>query len=89
MCHADTGLIFYYWIEGHDHMHMDFSTQHVCRNFDKVRERSYALGVDWESLDEFAHMIKTKLPGVVPLSDYPAKIYQEVEKDKLGHPYYL
>lgn len=38
MCHADTGLVFFHWIEGMDAAVPDFSTWHKCRNPEEVLE---------------------------------------------------
>ena len=32
MCHSDTSLIFYHWVEGNPVAYPDFNTWHQCRN---------------------------------------------------------
>ncbi|KAL2060127.1 hypothetical protein VTL71DRAFT_9949 [Oculimacula yallundae] len=37
-CTADIGLVTAVWVDGYSEPYPDFSTQHQCRNFDKIRE---------------------------------------------------
>ncbi|KAH9828729.1 uncharacterized protein C8Q71DRAFT_792669 [Rhodofomes roseus] len=63
MCTADVGLITFNWVGNHRTPWPDFSTQHRCRNFDKI--------VDWNQ----AHSVLiygpslTRTEGVVDLPE--------------------
>ncbi|KAF2179757.1 hypothetical protein K469DRAFT_797546, partial [Zopfia rhizophila CBS 207.26] len=68
MCTADQGLIFSHWVEGYDHKHVDFNTQHKCRNFRSALE--------W-AMERAKHPKMEELvrhPGAVDLKDYPENL---------------
>jgi hypothetical protein len=41
MCNADTGLITYRWVEGHNAPYPNFNTPHKCKNFDALLKIAY------------------------------------------------
>ena len=38
MCTADIGLVTGVWVKGYGEPYPDFSTQHQCREFEKIQE---------------------------------------------------
>ena len=37
MCSSDVGIITFHEMPGYDGLWPDFSTKHVCRNYDSIR----------------------------------------------------
>ena len=68
MCTADQGLVFSHWVEGHDHRHVDFNTQHKCRNFQKAVDWAIAHGKQPDMSELVRH------PGAKDLPDYPENL---------------
>lgn len=42
MCHADTGLVAFHWVEGKNAAFPDFSTWHKCRNPEAILSWAHA-----------------------------------------------
>ncbi|KAF2660930.1 hypothetical protein K491DRAFT_774261 [Lophiostoma macrostomum CBS 122681] len=49
MCAADTGIITFNWVEGHETPFPDFSTWHRCRKVDKVLGWADDRGLEWNA----------------------------------------
>lgn len=51
-CTADIGLVTGVWVETYSEPYPDFSTRHVCRDFDKIRgwAMDRALNVSMEEI---------------------------------------
>lgn len=76
MCNADTGLIFSYWVDGHDHKHVDFNNEHVCRDFESLLEYQKQNGYLIEQ------NLLVRHPGAVDLPDYPENLTRPEERNK-------
>lgn len=83
MCNADTGLMFSYWIEGHDRKHVDFNTEHVCRDFEQLldyqKQNGYLISQD----------LLVRHPGVVDLSDHPENLTLAMMRPEDRNKYFL
>ena len=79
-CNADTGLVFTYWIDGHEEPHADFNSLKVCRNFTQAR--------DWAQLSGMTHLGNaSRRPGQVDLLRYPETFDRDYDRDVLNLPH--
>lgn len=65
MCTADTGLTTYVWVEGYQLPYPDFSTNHQCRDFERIK--------DWVLENDLPLDVRSyrKPPGVRQLDKPP------------------
>lgn len=83
MCNADTGLMFSYWIDGHEQKHVDFNTEHVCRDFEHLLEYQNHNGFLIEQ------NLLVRHPGAVDLPDHPENLTREMMKPEERNKYFL
>lgn len=52
MCTADIGLVTGVWVQSYGEPYPDFSTQHQCRNLEKVQDwaKNHELNVSMEDI---------------------------------------
>ncbi|KAG1856582.1 hypothetical protein C8R48DRAFT_299137 [Suillus tomentosus] len=64
MCKADTTMITWYWVQGHDAPQANFNTRHRCRNFEKILDWSFehAVHIDESKLIRFEDTIDLPKP---------------------------
>jgi hypothetical protein len=76
MCNTDTGLVFTYWIDGHEEPHADFNSLRVCRNFTQAR--------DWAQLNGMSFLGPiSRRPGQVDLLRYPKEFDRDYDREFL------
>lgn len=49
MCHSDTSLITYKWLERQKIVEPELEVVHVCRNFDKIRDWSFQRSISFDN----------------------------------------
>ncbi|KAG1804294.1 hypothetical protein EV424DRAFT_1330740, partial [Suillus variegatus] len=64
MCKADTTMITWYWVQGHDSPQVNFNTRHRCRNFEKITDWSieHAIHIDESKMIRFEDTIDLPKP---------------------------
>ena len=61
-CTADTSLLTYAWVAGRGIPHPDFNVQHVCRDWNRIRERTLEKGISGPGMQKPLDALEVRPP---------------------------